>query len=110
MLRRRKLFDAEKGYDEEKRKVVEAIEYAISLWARYVKTRYTRTRLPVFCLSLRMASSNLQSYVPRDPPSQRLRCDDHAMWLARNTAVQTFRVTRYDLRATDLLVLLDVEW
>lgn len=34
MLRRRKLFDVEKGYDEERRKVVEAIEYAVSMWAR----------------------------------------------------------------------------
>jgi len=34
MLRRRRLFDVEKGFDEERRKVMEAIEYVLSLWTR----------------------------------------------------------------------------
>lgn len=34
MLRRRKLFDVDKGFDEEKRKVVEAIEYVANMWTR----------------------------------------------------------------------------
>lgn len=36
MLRRRKLFDVEKGFDEEKRKVAEAVESALSMWSRCV--------------------------------------------------------------------------
>ncbi|CAM9599254.1 unnamed protein product, partial [Scytosiphon promiscuus] len=34
MLRRRKLFDVEKGFDDEKRKVAEAVELALSMWSR----------------------------------------------------------------------------
>lgn len=38
MLRRRKLFDVDKGFDEERRKVVEAIEYVVNLWTRCTNT------------------------------------------------------------------------
>lgn len=34
MLRRRKLFDVEKGFEDEKRMVMEAIEFMASLWTR----------------------------------------------------------------------------
>lgn len=43
MLRRRKLFDVDKGFDEERRKVVEAIEYVASVWTRCANTtQHTR--------------------------------------------------------------------
>lgn len=41
MLRRCRLFDVEKGFDEEKRRVVEAIEYVASIWTRYVMYKMT---------------------------------------------------------------------
>lgn len=39
MLRRRKLFDVEKGFDDEKRKVAEAVELALRMWSRCVSVR-----------------------------------------------------------------------
>ena len=45
MLRRRKLFDVDKGFDEERRKVVEAIEYVANLWTRCAITRARKESL-----------------------------------------------------------------
>lgn len=37
MLRRRCLFDVEKGFDEEKQKAMQAVEYVLSLWTRCIQ-------------------------------------------------------------------------
>ena len=34
MLRRCRLFDVEKGFDDERRKVMDAVEYVLGLWTR----------------------------------------------------------------------------